>query len=426
MKLLNQSIQHISISILAIIGIWGVVFFFNMIAEIKENVDEGLDNYKRQIIYRAHQDNTLLSQIDFNESFYAIQEIDREKALAFKDQYKDTIVYIRDSDDTYPRPDPARMLTTAFKDDGRYYELKVINPMVEKDDLIERLLWNMIWLYAILIVTIVIINNMVLQRLWKPFYRLLYQLQHFRLGSGQKLPAIHTKTTEFQDLQEAVGLLLTHNIRIYEQQKKFIGNASHELQTPLAIAINKLELLVERGELQMEQVETIAETMDIIQRLIRLNKSLLLLSKIENKQFLAKKPVDIHAIIEKGIQDLSELADFKNVSFKVENNTQIVKSMDPSLAEILIYNLLRNAVFHNTDGGTIEIQLKQNKLIIGNTSRDGALEETKIFKRFYKLKAKKGSTGLGLSIVKAIADLYAFKIAYTYQKGKHYFTVRFE
>src|SRR5699024_10975095 len=252
MKLLNQSIKHISISILAIIGIGGVVFFFNIIAEIKENIDDGLENYKRQIIDKAHRDTTLLSRIDFDESFYAIREIQKEKALAFKDQYQDTIVYIQDSDDISLRSDAARMLTTAFKDGDRYYELKVINPMVEKEDLIKRLLWNMVWLYAILIVTIVFINNMVLQRLWKPFYGLLHQLQHFRLGHDQKLPEVQTQTKEFKDLQKTVGLLLRHNIEIYEQQKQFIGNASHELQTPLAIAMNKLELLIEKGDLKEE------------------------------------------------------------------------------------------------------------------------------------------------------------------------------
>src|SRR5699024_5947618 len=228
MKLLNQSIKHISISILAIIGIWGVVFFFNMIAEIKENVDDGLYNYKRQINYQAHRDTPLLSQIDFDESFYAIREIGREQALHYKDHYSDTLIPIRDIDETASKMDPTRMLTTAFKDNGNYYELKLINPMVEKEELIDRLLWNMLWLYAVLIITIVLINNMVLQRLWKPFYDLLAQLQRFRLGRGQQLPRVRTNTKEFEDLQEAVGLLLNHNIQIYEQQKQFIGNASHE------------------------------------------------------------------------------------------------------------------------------------------------------------------------------------------------------
>ncbi len=425
MKLLNQSIKHISISILAIIGIWGVVFFFNMIAEIKENVDDGLDNYKRQIIYKAHQDTTLLSRIDFDEGFYSIREINREKALHFKDQYSDTLVYIQDIQDLKPTLDPTRMLTTAFQDGGKYYELKVINPMVEKDDLIERLLWNMIWLYAILIITIVLINNMVLQRLWKPFYGLLHQLQQFRLGSGQQLPQVQTKTKEFLDLQEAVGLLLNHNIQIYEQQKQFIGNASHELQTPLAIAMNKLELLIEKEELKAEQVETIAETMHIIERLIRLNKSLLLLSKIENKQFPNAQPVQIAATIAQGQQDLSEIANFKEVQFIVDSTSNLTKMMDPALAEIMIYNLLRNAIFHNMPNGKVWISLRKNELCICNTGRNKALDITQIFKRFYKSQPKKGSTGLGLSIVKAIGDLYGISITYTFSNQRHCFRLTF-
>src|SRR5699024_8103034 len=121
---------------------------------------------------------------------------------------------------------------------------------------------------------------------WKPFYGLLHKLQSYRLGSGEKLPEVKTNTREFKDLQNAVGTLLSHNIQVYEQQKEYIGNASHELQTPLAIAINKLELLIEEGDLEQDQAENIGETMAIIERLIRLNKSLLLLSKIENRQFL--------------------------------------------------------------------------------------------------------------------------------------------
>src|SRR5699024_4276639 len=156
-------------------------------------------------------DTTMLSRIDFDEAFYAIREIDKKKALSIKDSYTDTLIYIQDSNEAEPKLDLVRMLTTAFEDDGKYYKLKVINPMVEKDDLIHRLLLNMIWLYAFLIITIVLINNYVLQRLWKPFYGLLHKLQSYRLGSGEKLPEVKTNTREFKDLQNAVGTLLSHN-----------------------------------------------------------------------------------------------------------------------------------------------------------------------------------------------------------------------
>src|SRR5690606_7914167 len=176
-----------------------------------------------------------------------------------------------------PELEPVRMLTTAFENNGNYYELQIINSMVEEDDLIEELIYDAIWLYFLLIISLVVINNFVLQRLWKPFYSFLNQLKNYRIGSSKNFPEACTKTKEFTDLQNAVNILLQHNIETYEQQKQFIGNASHELQTPLAIATNKLELLIEKGNLQSEQAENIAEVMSMIERLVRLNKSLLLL-----------------------------------------------------------------------------------------------------------------------------------------------------
>lgn len=425
MKLLNQSIKHISISILAIIGLWGVVFFFNMIEEIKENVDEGLDNYKRQIVYKAQRDTAVLSRINFDEGFYAIQEIDRNTALSVKDQYIDTLMYMQDSDDLMPELDPARMLTTAFQDDGRYYKLKIINPMVEKDDLIHRLLLNMLWLYAFLIVTIVLLNNMVLQRLWKPFYSLLHKLQTYQLGSDNQLPAIKTRTNEFKDLQKAVGTLLNHNLQVYEQQKQFIGNASHELQTPLAIAINKLELLLEKDDLKRAQAERIGEIMRIIERLIRLNKSLLLLTKIENRQFLDRQNVFVNTAVKQGINDLKEIAHFKQIDISFTEQANLTREMDPALAEIMIHNLLKNAVFHNIPNGQVEIVIKENALWIGNTGRHQALDPDQMFKRFYKTKQHQENTGLGLAIIKAIGDLYEISITYTYNDHSHCFELTF-
>lgn len=426
MKLLNQSIKIVSISLPAILVLWGVVFFFNMTAEIKENVDEGLSNYKRQIIYRVHRDTTLLSRISFDDGFYAIREIDKRTALAAKDYYTDTIIRIRNLGEADSKLDPVRMLTTSFEDDRKYYELKIINPMVEKDDLIRRLLFNMIWLYIVLIVTIIFINNFVLQRLWKPFYDLLHKLQSYRMGSGQKFPAIKTKTKEFKDLEEAVQTLLDHNLQIYEQQKQFIGNASHELQTPLAIAITKLELLLEEEKLEAEQAERMVEILEIIERLVRLNKSLLLLTKIENRQFLDTQPINFNQLVHRGIEHLKDLSHYRNLEISFEENEKLIIEMNPSLAEILINNLLKNAIYHNlAQNGKIIILISRNRLSICNTGEDSALDASVIFKRFYKSSGGKDSTGLGLAIVKAVSDLYGIEVKYSFESKNHCFELLF-
>lgn len=425
MKLLNRSLWKISISSFFILGIWAFVFYYEMIDEIEEGVNEGLNRYKQQIIYQAHRDTLLLKQVNFDQGFYAIQEISRTKALAFKDVYSDTLIKIKDEKETQLEFEPFRILTTAFEDDGKYYQLKVINSMVEKDDLLERFLRTLIFLYILLIVSIILINKFTLKGLWRPFYQFLAQLKSYRLTQESPFPQVKTNITEFKDLQESIFTLLDVNKQLFEQQKRFIGNASHELQTPLAISLNKLELLIENGSFEEEEANRIAEVMQIVERLIRLNKSLLLLSRIENKQFLSQDKISMRALIEKQVEELSDLATYKKISLETDLIEDFEVDMNASLAEILIANLLRNALFHNIKSGKIKIQLKNNSLNIENTSYIGELESTLIFERFYKSNQNEKNTGLGLSIVKAICDLYKFDIQYYYVGAYHGFSVQF-
>lgn len=425
MKLLNQSIKYLSVSILAIVTVWSIYFYFNMLNEIKSSVDEGLENYKRLIIQNAEKDSTILTKKYFDESFFTIHQINKKDAFSIKDIYKDSILFMQDNDDEEPEPEPVRMLTSAFELNDKYYKLKVVNSMVEEDDLIEELLGDVIWLYIILISGIIFINNVVLRKLWKPFYNFLNQLKKFQLGNTPNLPSTNTNIKEFTDLELAVNALLEENISAFEQQKQFIGNASHELQTPLAIAINKLELLIENENLKNNQAKSIAEVMSIIERLIRLNKSLLFLTKIENKQFLDNQTILLNEVVQKNVNDLEEIATFKGVKIQVKSARDLYVKMDISLANIIVSNLLRNAVFHNINDGNVYVEITEKSIKISNTGSEQKLDENLIFTRFYKPNNNTNGTGLGLAIVKAIANLYRFKISYSYNKSLHHFQVEF-
>lgn len=424
MKLLNKSIIYLSVSLFFIIGIWSVVFYFNMLSEIKESVDEGLDNYKRQIVYKTQKDSTLFLQSNFDEGFFSILEISQTKAITIKDTYVDTLMLMQDADDKAPELEPVRMLTTAFESNGHFYQLRIINSMVEEDDLVEELLGETLVLYLLLIASIIIINNFVLQRLWKPFYSFLNQLKNYRIGSTKNFPEVKTETKEFTDLQQAVNILLQHTIETYEQQKQFIGNASHELQTPLAIATNKLELLIEKGSLQNEQASSIADVMQIIERLVRLNKALLLLTKIENKQFLNNQTVSLNKVVKQSVSDLEEIAEYKNVKITVSETAELTIQMDVSLANVIVSNLLRNAIFHNVENGSVTIDISETAIKISNTGINSPINEQKLFSRFYKAENGTNGTGLGLAIVKAVCDLYHFVILYRFENNLHYFEIK--
>lgn len=423
MKLLNQSISLISVSIFVIIGIWAVVFYFHMIGEIKESVDEGLNNYRKQIVYQAHQDTVLLRQVNFNEGYYAIEQISKTAAFKIKDRYSDTLMPIQKGKTDLSNLESFRMLTTAFEDDKRYYKLRLISPMVEKDELIEQLFKTTIWLYAALIVSILFINNYVLRRVWQPFYHFLGQLKNYQIGSKEKFPRVKTKTKEFNDLQKATHSLLKQNLINFEQQKEFIGNASHELQTPLAIAINKLELLIEKENLTNEQATEVGEVIGIIERLIRLNKSLLLLTKIKNQQFTGSEMISVNSLVKNGLEEMSEIAAYRRISIQLKEEGNLQLTMDPSLAEILFHNLLRNAIYHNQNPGKVEILISKNTFRISNSGQL-ALDASTIFQRFQKASPSSESTGLGLSIVKAICEIYDFSLDYLFRNQKHQFILR--
>lgn len=425
MKLLNKSILHLMTYLLLIVSLWSVIFYFNMLDEIKGSVDEELENYKRQIVFKAEKDSTILQQKTFDEGFFSVNKISEEEALSFKDTYEDTEIYAQDADDEAQELEPVRILTTVFEQNGNFYQLKIFNNMVEEDDLVKELLWDAAGLYVLLIFSILMINNIVLQRLWKPFYELLDELKNYRLGISKKLPNVETKTKEFSDLQDAVTTLLQYSEKSYEQQKEFIGNASHELQTPLAIAISKLELLIEKENFTENQAEKIAEIMEIIERLVRLNKSLLLLTKIENKQFFDNQEIKVNSIVEKNIEDLSDIAEFKEVEIVFSENSELLVKADAALINIIVSNLLRNAIFHNIKSGKVEVKIDAKKLSVLNTGTDHSLSHEKIFTRFQKSEQHQSGSGLGLAIVKAIAELYDFSVSYDFKNGMHEFSVNF-
>lgn len=425
MKLLNKSLAYFSVSLFFILGIWSVVFYFNTLSEIKESVDEGLDNYKRQIIYSIQKDSTLLSKTNFKDSFYSIKQISKAKAITITDSYKDTSMYMQDADDKYPELEPVRMLTSAFEMSGNYYKLRIVSSVLEEDDLIKGLLWEMIGLYVVLMIVIVLINNIVLQKLWQPFYQLVSQLKKYQIGIDKQTPAIKTNTKEFVDLQKAVNLLIQHTEETFEQQKQFIGNASHELQTPLAIAINKLELLIEKGTLTDEQATNVLDIMQVLDRMVRLNKSLLLLSKIDNNQFLANEKVVLNDIVKQVIVDFEDFASYKAITVSFTEVDEVILTMDKSLATIIVTNLIKNAIVHNVENGSVHIVVSQKSLEISNSGLAVPMDNEVVFTRFYKWDNHSNGSGLGLAIVKAISERYRFKVDYHYTDKLHFFTVHF-
>lgn len=408
MKLLNRSLLHVSLALLLVLALWAVAFFFILREAVRDSIDEGLDDQVEVITHRLDTDSTLLQVHDLGLYGFAISPATAKG----KARYVDTLLYVPSEGEV----ERVRLRSGTFKHGGQYHRIQVYTSTVEEDELVETMAIALVALYAGLLLTIIVVNNVVLRRLWKPFHTMLAQLKTFRLGTMGELAPVPTRTAEFIELHTAANGLVRRAAEAYADQRAFTANAAHELQTPLAIAINKLELLAEQGGSEEERMALLGEVIAVLDRLTRLNKSLLLLARIENRQFPDEQEVSFAAIAAPVIQEFADLAAHREVALHVEAPGDLRMSMDPALARTLVTNLVKNAIVHNRPGGNVTVQVDQKRLVVRNTG-DTPLDALRIFTRFHKETTADGGTGLGLAIAKAIADLYGLELAYRFDRG---------
>ena len=422
MKLFYRVLIHLLAGIFVVLSAWAFVFYWGMIEEVNDEVDDSLEDYSELIIMRSLAGKDLPSNDNGSNNQYFLREVDAAYALSKESIcYRDSMVYIDEKNES----EPARILTTLFKDkDERFYELSVYTPSIEKRDLKESIFYLLIGLFVILFVIILLINIWVFHRSMKPFYQLLEWLEHYRLGKDNEKLCIETHTTEFRKLNEAVSRYVAHSEEVFEKQKQFIGNASHELQTPLAICQNRLEMLLEDETLGEQQMSEIMKTYQTLEYLSKLNKSLLLLSKIDNHQFPEEKEVCLNEVLHRYMDDYQEVYAYRDITLTVEEEGELYWNMNETLAVVLITNLLKNAFVHNINKGNIRIVVSSSGIRFGNTASGSALDASRVFDRFYQgSKKKEGSTGLGLAIVDAVCRHSSLKIRYRFEEDMHWFEV---
>jgi len=328
--------------------------------------------------------------------------------------------------ETGPRSSlPLRLLASHFYINQESYRVQIKTSLVDKFLLVKQIVLLLAVLLIGLLLGLLLINRTLTQKIWRPFYQTLKRLQEYRVDKEPILKLEHSSVSEFNDLNKAIEQLAERNYQVYSSQKEFTENASHEMQSPLAVFQSKLELLMQTSPLNEDQAALIGDLANASKRMARLNKSLILLTKIDNDQFLEKEAVSLKDILQKMIR-LYEFQ-IRQLSIHVRfNETQDgTVEANKTLIEILVGNLLSNAIRHNVRNGSIQITLKENELIIRNTGKPAALDPQKIFRRFQKESADANSIGLGLEIVKKISDLNRYSIQYRFIDQMHTFSIRF-
>lgn len=419
-SLQNYTFRYVMTALLLIIAIWAALFYYVITEEVYDNIDDGLKNSKLLIIREVKDDPALLNIPEYGIHQFIINPLPLDSDYDEKDHFINTFEYMEyDEDD-----EPVRLLQTVFLHDGKPYKLTVRASMVEEDELIEDLATALVVLYIMLVISIALINRIITKRAWKPFYTILKNLQQYRPGKGNLPEPAATGISEFEYLNQEINDLLKRNEEVYISQKQFIENASHELQTPLAISLNRLELYASTHNLDEQQIHEIGKISDSLSRLVRLNKSLLMLSKIENRQFADGPITDFMKIVQETVGDFQDFADYKNVTLEIAGETSPKINMNRSLATTLVANLVKNAIVHNIAGGKVAIEISEEAFSVTNTSSKQKLDNH-VFERFNRSLENEESTGLGLAIVKSICEMYRLNVSYKHDNEQHTFRINF-
>lgn len=420
MKLFHLVLWRISLALIVVLTVWAGFFYMAVVEEVNDEVDDTLEDYSEGLIIRALSGEDMPTASNGSNNQYYLYEVSESYAASHPQiTYRDEMVFITEKSET----EPARVLITIFRtEDERYMELVVYTPTIEKLDLLRAILGWIIFLYVLLLLIILSINIWVFRKNMKPLYVLLKWLDTSQLGKKNEPLENTTKITEFRKLNAATMAFAERGEKLFEQQKTFIGNASHEMQTPLAICRNRLEMLMEDETLTEHQLNELIKTHQTLENLTRMNRSLLLLCKIENGQFADTRSVCLNDILTHYLDDYKEVYAYRNITVTVTTDSSFCVEMNDSLVSVLVTNLLKNSFVHNIDGGFIYIKITANTFEISNTG-EKPLDRERIFERFYQGQKKEGSTGLGLALVDSICKANHLKIDYTYVENRHIFTI---
>lgn len=422
MRLFSRIAIRLAATLIVLMSLWAVLFYFAMADQIHDEVDDALEDYTTLIITRKLAGRELPHAGDGSNNTFTITPVSADYARRNSHyRYHDESVYIPEKREY----EPARVITTIFNDaEGQYYELKVSTPSFEKADLFSAVLLWIVALYVLLLLITVGITMLIFYRNLRPLYILLEWLDSYHPGVNPKPINNPTRVTEFKRLNVALQSAIDRSEQMLERQTQFIGNASHELQTPLAIIGNRVEWLLDESKLTDEQAMELYKINKTLSRAVRLNKTLLLLTKIENSQFIETSQVDLVAIVSETVESLSEIYLSRQIKFATDLPSKFEVQMNESLASTLVTNLIKNVYVHSEQGVEARAAIVGRKLIVENQGRE-MLDREHIFERFYQGSQRETSMGLGLALVAAICRHYNINIEYSFVNGSHRFEIDF-
>ncbi len=422
MKLVHKISLGLSVALVITLALWGWLSYRTMQSKIHEDTDLILREYSDEIVSRKLSGVKLPDRFNGVYNTYYIVEVTPEYAAEHPNvEYRDTETYLVTQEEFAG----SRMRSQIFMDkDGKYYKIAVSLPTFERETLVDHVLGWTVLLFVVLLITLIIIAVVVVGYNMKPFRELMDWMDRYVPGQPHSPVPESTYVVEFQKLSAAVRDAVDRFEHEYEERRIFIGNASHELQTPLAVCLNRIEMMMDREDLEESVASELVKLHRSIQHLVRLNKTLLLLSKIENDQFPDVAEVDLTAMLQDGVELNDEIYSYKDIRTSFDGSGRFVHRMNEQMASVLVSNLLKNAYVHSPAGASVGVCVSDCGFSVSNPG-EAPLDRSKMFSRFYLPGGRKeGSTGLGLALAYSVCERNGLALSYDFAGGCHIFSVK--
>lgn len=423
--LLSKTTKPFIIYVLIILVISIPAYYLVVDAIWKHELDEHNDIVARKT---ASQINSLkLSEeklIETIQLWNDVQPSTNIRKLEKNDNLKDSIFIVEKPHDFlhFEEIDRFRCLSKVIYLNKKPYRFNIETNIEETQETIFFISITTVFLFVLIVGGLLFLNRRLSKSVWKPFRETLDQLKTFSLNNQTKIEFSKTDVSEFDELNQSLTKLIEHNVSVYKTQKEFTENASHELQTPLAILKNKLDILLQNQDLTEKQYQIAEEMNRALSRSSRINKNLLLLAKIDNKQF-DSETFHLDEVLNQSLEILQEHFEQKNISVKTEISDNVKVNGNIGLTEVLINNLILNAIRHTSINGSILIRLSQSEFEVSNSGTD-KLNGDLLFKRFSRFSKDNNGSGLGLAIVQEICKSQNWTIDYRFENNNHIFSVK--
>lgn len=421
MKLVYRITLSLIVPLVITLGLWGWLSYRTMARKIHADTDMILKEYSDDIISRMLSGRELPERFNGAYNTYYIKEVTPEYAASNPAVcYGEAEAFLKSQEDFAS----SRVRKQVFMDrEGQYHEIAVSLPTFEQDTLVEHVLWWTGILFVVLLVALLIIGVIVVEYNMRPFKALMAWIDGYEPGRKTAPVPDDTDIVEFRKLADTVRKAVDRFEHEYEERKIFIGNASHELQTPLAVCSNRVEMILDRPDLDEEMAAELVKLHRSLQHMVRLNKTMLLLAKIENDRFPDKVKVDLSDMLVKAVELNDEIYSYKEISSSLSREGDFIHEMNEQMASVLVTNLVKNAYVHSSEGSGISVTVSGDGFSISNPG-DMPLDQDKLYHRFYQPGGRKeGSTGLGLALAYSVCERNGLSLSYDFKENRHVFRV---